>query len=151
MTRTRNDDPKVAMLRELPSLAGIRARELASVAPLVEDLHVADGAVLVSEGSTCHEVLLVLSGNASLSIGGEIVGAVGPGDVLGDLAVRDGTPHATTVTAEGAVHLLVAGPESFRAFVRHPVIVRAAASGLSGRLRRSDIGVLGTDSPLPTA
>lgn len=151
MTKTRNNDPKVALLRELPSLAGVRSRDLASVAPLVEDLHVAAGTVLVHEGSTCHEVLLLLAGHASLSIEGEILGAVGPGDVLGDLAVREGTPHATTVTADGPVHLLVAGPESFRAFVRHPVIVRAAATGLSDRLRRADAAVLGSDLPPPAA
>lgn len=98
-----------------------------------------------------HEVVLLLAGRASLSIGGEILGAVGPGDVLGDLAVREGTPHPTTVTADGPVHVLVAGPESFRAFVRHPVIVRAAASGLSDRLRRADAAVLGSDAPPPAA
>lgn len=98
-----------------------------------------------------HEVVLLLAGRASLSIGGEIPGAVGPGDVLGDLAVREGTPHPRTVTADGPVHVLVAGPESFRAFVRHPVIVRAAASGLSDRLRRADAAVLGSDAPPPAA
>jgi CRP-like cAMP-binding protein len=122
-------DPKVALLRELPRLAAIRARDLATVAPLVEDLHVADGTALVSEGATCHEVVLILQGRASMSRGGEIVGQVGPGDVLGDLAVRQGTPHETTVTADGPLHVLIAGPESFRAFVRHPVISTVLGAG----------------------
>ena len=43
-------DPKVALLRRLPSLAAVRPRDLASVAPLVDDLHVPAGAVLVAEG-----------------------------------------------------------------------------------------------------
>ncbi len=122
-------DPKVALLRELPSLAAVRARDLATVAPLVEDLHVADGTALVHEGATCHEVVLILQGHASVSTGGEIIGQVGPGDVFGDLAVRQGTPHDTTVIADGPLHVLVAGPESFRAFVRHPVITTVLGSG----------------------
>ena len=145
--RMKRIDPKVAMLRELPSLAALRGRDLASVAPLVEDLSVPDGTVLVTEGTTCHEVLLVLHGHADVSVAGRVVGRVGAGDVVGDVAVREGTPHTTTVTASGPVHVLVAGPESYRAFVRHPVIVRAAAAGLSDRLRRADAGVLGTDPP----
>lgn len=135
---TRPADPKVALLRGLPSLAAVRERDLATVAPMVEELEVPAGTVLVTEGATCHEVLLVLHGQAIVSADGAPVGRVGPGDVVGDLAVRQGTPHETTVTAEGPIHVLVAGPESYRAFVRHPVIVRAAAAGLSDRLRRVD-------------
>lgn len=147
-TRTRTTrgarpaDPKVALLRGLPSLAAVRGRDLAAVAPMVEDLEVPAGTVLVTEGATCHEVLLVLHGHGIVSVGGAPVGRVGPGDVVGDIAVRQGTPHETTVTADGPIHLLVAGPESYRAFVRHPVIVRAAAAGLSDRLRRADARLL---------
>ena len=143
---TRAADPKVALLRGLPSLAAVRERDLATVAPMVEELEVPAGTVLVTEGATCHEVLLVLDGQAVVSVGGAPVGRVGPGDVVGDLAVRQGTPHDTTVTAEGPIHVLVAGPESYRAFVRHPVIVRAAAAGLSDRLRRADAGRFASDS-----
>ncbi len=133
-------DPKVDLLRRLPSLAAVRRRDLASVAPLVEDLCVRAGVVVVHEGDLCHEVVLVLEGTAEVSVGGRVVGVVGPGDVLGDLAVREHLPHATTVTATTNLHVLVAGPESHRTFVHHPVVVRHVAATLSDRLRRADTG-----------
>lgn len=134
-------DPKVDLLRRLPSLAAVRRRDLASVAPLVEDLGVAAGTALVHEGDLCHEVVLVLEGEATVSVAGRTVGVVGPGDVVGDVAVRDQAPHATTVTATTNLHVLVAGPESYRAFVHHPVVVRHVAVTLSDRLRRADARV----------
>lgn len=127
-------DPKVDLLRRLPSLAGVRRRDLASVAPLVEDLHVRADTALVHEGELCHEVVLVLEGEAVVSVDGQPVGVIGAGDV----AVRDQVPHATTVTAATDLHVLVAGPESYRAFVHHPVVVRHVAVTLSDRLRRAD-------------
>lgn len=133
-------DPKVALLRRLPSLAAAHPRDLASVAPLVDDLHVPAGAVLVAEGDLCHEVVLVLAGTATLTAGGRVLGTVSAGDVIGDVAVRDQLPHDTTVTAATALHVLVAGPESYRAFVRHPLVVRHVTSTLSDRLRRADLG-----------
>ncbi len=131
-------DPKVDLLRRLPSLAGVRRRDLASVAPLVEDLHVRADTALVHEGELCHEVVLVLEGEAVVSVDGQPVGVIGAGDVVGDVAVRDQVPHATTVTAATDLHVLVAGPESYRAFVHHPVVVRHVAVTLSDRLRRAD-------------
>ena len=133
-------DPKVTLLRRLPSLAAVRPRDLASVAPLVDDLHVPAGAVLVAEGDLCHEVVLVLSGVATVTAGGRVLGTVGPGDLVGDVAVREQLPHDTTVTAAADLHVLVAGPESYRAFVRHPLVVRHVTSTLSDRLRRADAG-----------
>lgn len=134
-------DPKVDLLRRLPSLAAVRRRDLASVAPLVEDLGVRAGTVLVHEGELCHEVVLVLEGEARVTVDGRPVGIVGPGDVVGDVAVRDQVSHATTVTAATDLHVLVAGPESYRTFVHHPVVVRHVAATLSDRLRRADAGV----------
>ena len=135
MMRTKHADPKVALLRELPGLAAVRTRELATVAPLVEDFAVRSGAVLAIEGETCHQVLLILEGHATITVGGEVLGQAGPGDVVGDIALCDGVAHEATVTADGPMHLLVAGPESSRAFVRHPVIVRVVASSRSPRTR----------------
>ncbi len=140
MSLHRSVDPKVVLLQGLPSLAAVRPRDLASVAPLVDDLHVPEGAVLVAEGDLCHEVVLVLEGEGVVSVDGRPVGVVGPGDVVGDVAVRDQVAHATTVTAATHLHVRVAGPESCRAFVRHPVVVRHVTAALSDRLRRADAG-----------
>ncbi len=149
MSLHRSVDPKVVLLQRLPSLAAVCPRDLASVAPLVDDLHVPAGTVLVAEGDLCHEVVLVLSGTATLIAAGRSLGTVGAGDVVGDVAVRKQLPHDTTVTATTDLHVLVAGPESYRAFVRHPLVVRHVTSTLSDRLRRADAGVLGSELPPP--
>ena len=131
--------PKVDLLRRLPSLAAVRRRDLASVAPLVEDLCVRAGVVVVPR-ATCATRWCWCSRAPPVSVGGRVVGVVGPGDVLGDLAVREHLPHATTVTATTNLHVLVAVPKSphLRA---PPVVVRHVKTAtLSDRLRRADTG-----------
>jgi CRP/FNR family transcriptional regulator, cyclic AMP receptor protein len=129
-------DPKVALLRSLPSLAGARVRDLAEVAPLVDEVRVEPGTVLTREGDTCHEVALIVEGRATLMAGGRVSGILGPGDLLGDIALLDGSPHHTTAVAATQVRLLVAGPETNRALIGHPALLQCATSSLAGRLRR---------------
>lgn len=133
-------DPKVVLLRSVPSLAGARDRDLATVAPLVDDLRVEAGAVLAREGDTCHELVLILEGQATVSVGGVVHGTLGMGDLVGDAALLQGVPHATTVVAASPLRVLVAGPESQRALLHHPVVRQAIAGSLTRRVRLQNQG-----------
>lgn len=133
-------DPKVELLKRLPSLAGLPDRELATVAPLVDDVRVDAGTVLAREGDTCHAVALILEGSATVTAGGVARGTLGSGDLVGDLALLEGLPHDSTVVASSPVRLLVAGPESDRALLNHPAVRICMASSLIGRVRRRNQG-----------
>ncbi len=128
-------DPKVVLLRSVPSLAGERDRDLAEVAPLVDDLRVEAGAVLAREGETCHELALIVEGRATVTAGGVAFGTLGTGDLVGDVALLQGTPHETTVVAATPLRILVAGPESQRALLHHPTVRRCIASSLTRQVR----------------
>ena len=106
----KKQDPKVALLRTVPSLAGQPDKELAQMAPFVDEASVEAGFVLMREGTTGREAFLVVEGRADVSIAGRSVAQVGPGELLGEMALLDHSPRSATVTALTPMKLLVMDP-----------------------------------------
>jgi len=129
----RGIDPKVVWLRQVPGLAEVSDRALSTVAPLVDEVTVASGTAVTREGERAHEVAMVLEGHATVSAGGAVLGTVGPGEFIGDTAFLSGQPHETTVLAATSLRLLVAGPESSRSLLRHPLVAPRLRPGIASR------------------
>jgi CRP-like cAMP-binding protein len=66
----------------------------------------------VQSGVIVRQAFLVLEGWA-----GDGTGCVGPGEVVGDVALLAVLPAAATVTAITPMQVLVAGPSAYRALV----------------------------------
>ncbi len=69
---------------------------------------VAQGTDLVRQGEEGHELYLVLDGMLSVDIDGEAVAEVGPGTILGEMAVVEGGRRTATLRAETPVKVAVA-------------------------------------------
>ncbi|MGQ0833077.1 MAG: Crp/Fnr family transcriptional regulator [Microthrixaceae bacterium] len=132
----KKQDPKVALLRTVPSLAGQPDKELAQMAPFVDEASVETGFVLMREGTTGREAFLVVEGRADVSIAGRSVAQVGPGELLGEMALLDHSPRSATVTALTPMKLLVMDPGSFASIARQPTAGWRMAADLAARLRR---------------
>lgn len=63
------------------------------------------GAALATEGEPGSSLMLVLDGVVSVSVGGEALGELGPGAVLGERAVLEGGRRTATVTAVTPVRI----------------------------------------------
>ncbi len=74
------------------------------------------------------------------SNGGDITLAVlGPGEVLGELSVLDGSPRSATAVASGHVDALYVTTHAFHEWlVRHPGAAAPMLAGLAHRLRATD-------------
>src|SRR5688500_13975113 len=105
--RTTNDPVKVQALRGVPGLRGLRDHDLAEVARLVDEATIPAGRVLIEEGTRGDQAFLVLSGTADVLLGGELIGQVTPGDILGELAMVDLGPRSATVVAATPMRVLV--------------------------------------------
>ncbi|HSO94906.1 MAG TPA: cyclic nucleotide-binding domain-containing protein [Acidimicrobiia bacterium] len=126
---------KIELLRSVPGLTTLGERDLARLAPLFDDIRIDVGKVLVREGQSSHELVLIVEGSAELTRGGNTVGAVGPGDFLGETAVLDRAAHTATATAATPMRILLAGRESFGKLRSEPDVLRQIALHLAGRLR----------------
>lgn len=64
-----------------------------------EGVTFAKGQQIFSAGDPAEEMYVVLEGEVEISIRGKVVEAVGPGGVLGEMALIDRSPRTATATA----------------------------------------------------
>jgi CRP/FNR family transcriptional regulator, cyclic AMP receptor protein len=104
----------------------------------------ARGATIVYEGEIPRRVVVLVSGRVKVSDfspdGREIIlGACGPGDLIGDVSAIDGRPCSATVTALEPVEAMVIEAADFTAFLDdHPPVLRVLLRSVVQKLRDSD-------------
>jgi CRP-like cAMP-binding protein len=80
-------------------LAGVPEDELGAVAAVASELEFAAGETVMAEGDFGHSVLLIEDGTAEVSIDGTRVREMGPGEMVGELAVLASGRRTASVVA----------------------------------------------------
>jgi CRP/FNR family transcriptional regulator, cyclic AMP receptor protein len=80
-------------------MTGIPEEELDAVALAASERDFAAGEALMSEGDFGHSLFLVEDGSAEVSVDGIAVGTVGPGEVIGEVAVLASGRRTASVVA----------------------------------------------------
>ena len=133
----RSKDPKIAWLSEQPWWQDLSPSELTELAATGDRVSLRAGHELMREGSIAYEAAIIVSGSVEVRHGDELVATLGPGEVVGELAMLDRSARrsADVVTAE-PTELLVFGIEAFERVIDtvDPVRaqVRAAAAEHGG-------------------
>jgi CRP/FNR family transcriptional regulator, cyclic AMP receptor protein len=116
-------DPKLERLASSPTFATLGDRKLRTLAPFTDDVDVAKGATLMREGTYPHELVVLVEGGVAIVIGGETVAEVGPGAVLGEMALVNRDLRSATVVATEDSHLIVISGRAFADLMeKHPDI-----------------------------
>lgn len=84
-----------------------------ALAPFTDDIEVPAGTVLMEQGSLPHELEVIVEGAADIVVAGNKVGAVGPGAVLGEMALLDRTTRSATVVTTSPCKLIVISSRAF--------------------------------------
>jgi CRP-like cAMP-binding protein len=116
------------------------AKDLEALAEIVDDLAVPAGTVLCDQGRVADDCYVVRDGEAEVSVGGTVVGRVGPGESIGEMALLDHLPRSATVTARTPMHLYVIGAARFDDLLRSADFARALLEQLSLRVRELEVG-----------
>ena len=87
-------------------MAGIPEDELDAVASAASEREFAAGETLMSEGDFGHCLFLVEDGTADVSVDGTSVGRVGPGEVIGEVAVLASGRRTASVVATSPVRAI---------------------------------------------
>ncbi len=104
----------VEELRHLGLFAKLENADLRQIADLGEPVDAEAGAVLMDQGDVGTECFLVLQGEASVRAAGEHVATVGPGTIVGEMALVGHRPRTASVVAETPMRLLAFDIEAFR-------------------------------------
>ncbi len=127
-----------ARLSELAFFEGFTDDELERVAELVDDVEAEPGAVLTDQGRPGQECFVIESGQANVYFGGEHIASLGPGSMVGEMALLEHRPRIATVVAETPMRLLGLDTRSFRALLEEmPKASQRVMSVLNARLQEN--------------
>jgi len=132
-------------LSRIPLFAGCSDRDLEHLAHAADRIRLPEGTLLTRQGDIGREAFVILTGSAAVDRDGERVAEIGPGDVVGELALLDGGPRSATVTATSDIEALVLTRPAFTAVLDEiPTLAHRLLVTLARRLRTAeDPGLLG--------
>jgi CRP-like cAMP-binding protein len=116
---------------------GFTHDQIDRVARLGEEVEAKEGALLMDQGDPGQECFVVVDGQASVYAGGVFVASVGPGSMVGEMALVDHRPRNASVIADTDMRLLRFDTRHFRQLLDEmPVASERVMRLLQERLQR---------------
>ncbi len=132
----RRDNPRAGAIVRLRPFAGCTHSQLETVARHSDDVDLREGQILMREGTSGRECFVIAEGEAVVRIDGEEIATVGPGDIVGEMAVLDHEPRSATVVAKTPIRAIVMTSQQFSAVADScPSVTKQVMSTLAQRLR----------------
>jgi CRP/FNR family transcriptional regulator len=132
-------DDLVESLKRVPIFAGVRDKELGRLVKAMRESRFNEGEAITTEGRSGVGFFLIEHGNATVSLRGEIVRTLGPGDHFGEIALIDEGPRSATVTATTDLRCRGLAAWEFKSFVQeHPEVAWPLLETLASRLRDAE-------------
>lgn len=129
-------DQRVALLRAVRFFASAPAEALPAVAAALEPLSLAAGATLFHKGEVGDSMYVIVTGRVRVHDGELVFNELGPGDVVGEMAVLDAEPRSASVTALEPAELLCLHQEPLYALIgSHSGVARGVIQILTRHLR----------------
>jgi CRP/FNR family transcriptional regulator, cyclic AMP receptor protein len=112
------------------------ARQLAKCVKVEE---VPSGTVIITRGTSAHELIFILSGEFLVSVGDQVIARRMGGDHVGEMAVVDpeATRSATVTACSDAIVARISEPDFSAVADRFPQLWRRIAKELADRIRRA--------------
>lgn len=123
-------------LTRIPLFSGCSRRDLHQLASATDEIRLAEGTELTRQGDIGREAFVILSGTAEVRRDDVAIAALGPGDVVGELALLDGGPRSATVVATTDMDVLVLTRPAFNAVLDQvPTLAHRLLVTVARRLR----------------
>jgi len=92
-------------IASIPVFAGLPDRELEMIARAASLVEANAGHVIMAEGDFGHCMFIIERGTAEITRDGEVVATVGPGDVIGEIAVLASGRRTASIVATTPLRL----------------------------------------------
>jgi CRP/FNR family cyclic AMP-dependent transcriptional regulator len=135
-------DKKRDLLSSVPLFKGLSPTEFNALAPVARTVKLKKREELFHKGDEAAQVYVVISGTlkalTTSDTGDDVVFSIlGPGEVLGEIALLGGTPRTATVTAIDPSELLIIDRRDFITFLKsHPDVAIKLLDVLAQRIKR---------------
>jgi CRP-like cAMP-binding protein len=129
-------DPKVELISAVSLFAGCSRGDLSGVAGLMDEVDVPAGYVLMQQGDIGREMFVIVSGRVVIERDGQQINELGPGGVVGEMALISEAPRSATVRVVEPARLLVAGHREFHSLMdANPTIRMRVLEGMATKIR----------------
>lgn len=134
--RLRHGTPRSRLdfLRTVPLFAGLPDKVLDGLDGHLDDLEVEAGATLTTQGQQGYETFVVVEGTAEVLADGQVVAELGPGELIGEIAVLQHRVRTATVRARTPMRLLVVESRQVDALLADPKLAPRVQAGLARHL-----------------
>jgi signal transduction histidine kinase len=127
------------VLRGLPYFSDLPQLLLERVCRESEKIEVPAGAQVIEEGSLSEDMYVVVEGELRVSKRGHdrevVLASLGPGEVVGEIALLDNAPRTASVTTATDATLIRIPAEAFEALIGDSRVVRRMFRTVTSRLR----------------
>ena len=93
-------------LAAIPLFAGLSPAELQTVSSLAHEHEIQAGQTVLSEGDFGHSIFAVEAGTGDVVSAGQTIGVVGPGQVIGEIAVLASGRRTASIVATSPMKLI---------------------------------------------
>ncbi|MDA3039332.1 MAG: cyclic nucleotide-binding domain-containing protein [Actinomycetota bacterium] len=132
-------DQKLEALKATALFSTCSDKQLELIGKVTDRTSAAAGTVLVKQDSVPHQMAILISGSAKVEVGDKEVANLGPGDVVGELAMIDSKPASATVTMTTDGEAWMVARSGFRpVWEQNPDMSRALLEAVVARLRAAD-------------
>jgi CRP-like cAMP-binding protein len=139
MTRGQRSDA-AERLRSVAFFEGFTDAELDRVAALADPVEAEADAELTDQGRPGQEAYVIIEGRAGVYVSGAQIAEVGPGELVGEMALIDHRPRTATVRALTPMKLLSFDAHQFRRLLDEmPKAQARVLENLVERLRQRDL------------
>jgi CRP/FNR family transcriptional regulator, cyclic AMP receptor protein len=115
LSKLRHPDAKIGWLRDIPGFETLSRAEIRTLAATADRTVAPAGRVLVTQGGRGLECFVIAAGELDVFRDGDLVTRIGPGSVVGEVALLDNAVRNADVVAVTDVEVAVFDPRSFRA------------------------------------
>jgi CRP-like cAMP-binding protein len=132
-------DPSLDLIRGVPLFAEADESFLQRLAGEFMERTFSAGETIAEEGEAGRTFIVIERGEVTVTVHGEQVGRLGPGDSFGEMALIDKSARSATVKADTEVHGYQLPVWSFRPLVEsHPEMAWALLEALAERVREAE-------------
>jgi CRP/FNR family transcriptional regulator, cyclic AMP receptor protein len=127
--------PEVEALRKIPFFEDLTPEDLDRIARIGQRITFDAGQTIVEKGSVGGGLFVILSGTASVDVGGR-QHTLKAGDFFGEMALISARPRMATVVASDRVEAMTLEAMYFKPFlIKNPSVAVAVLEGVVNRLR----------------
>ncbi len=130
---------KIEFLKKIPLFEGMSKKDLTAVARVADEVDVSSGEVILFQDDSAPAAYVLVTAKAIVRRNNRKVAELGPGAVVGELALLSDAPRTATVVATTDGTILEVHRRHFLALLRDsPALARRLLSQLADRLAAAD-------------